>query len=152
MNKLTQLIILIGCIVCPNYLLGQSAGAIRPDTPQAQAFFKHLQQLLKDDDRSGISHLVKYPLITELHGKKISIRNRTIFIRNFNAIFSAGIRCAIFGSTENDLWADGHGFTVDYAGKFGSIWFDGVRAPNESNYTYRLIAVNSSSMYKCSAP
>jgi hypothetical protein len=151
MSKLIRIFILIGCIVCPVYLFGQSTGAIRPDTPQAQAFFNHLQQLLKANDRAGISSLVKYPLLTELHGKKTYIRNRSEFLRDFDEIFDAGIRCAILGSTEKDLWGNGQGFTVDYAGRIGTIWFDGFRAPNETSYTYKLITVNNSSMYKCSA-
>jgi hypothetical protein len=151
MNKLIRTLILIGCIVCPNYLFGQSTGAIRPDTPQAQAFFSHLQQLLKANDRAGISSHVKYPLLTGLHGKKTYIRNRSEFLRHFDEIFDTGIRCAILGSTEKDVWGNSHGFTIEYGGNIGRIWFDGFRATNETDYTYRLMTVNNTPLNKCNA-
>ena len=151
MNKLIRTIILIGCFAFPNLLSGQQTDSPRPITPQAQEFFNHLQQMLKADDRTGISNLVKYPLITEIHGKRVNIRNRTIFIRNFDEIFDTGIRCAILGSTEKDIWGNIHGFTIEYGGNIGSIWFDGFRASNETDYTYRLMTVNNNPSNKCNA-
>jgi hypothetical protein len=151
MNKSLRILVLIGCIVFSNLLFGQHTDSNRPDTPQAQAFFNHLQQLLKANDRAGISSLIEYPLLTGLHEKKTYIRNRSEFLRHFDEIFDTGIRCAILGSTEKDVWGNSHGFTIEYGGNIGRIWFDGFRATNETDYTYRLMTVNNNSLNKCNA-
>jgi hypothetical protein len=151
MNKSLRILVLIGWFVFSNLLFGQHPDSNRPDTPQAQAFFSHLQQMLKANDRAGVSNLVEYPLLTGLHGKKTYIRNRSEFLRDFNEIFDAGIRCAILGSTDKDIWGNGHGFTIEYGGNIGRIWFDGFRVPNETDYTYRLMTVNNTPLNKCNA-
>ena len=87
-------------------------------------------------DASGLQ------MLTTLDGKKTRIQNRTAFINHFDEIFDKGIRCAILASTDKDVWGNSHGFTLEYGGTIGTIWFDGFRAVNDADYTYRLMTVN----------
>jgi hypothetical protein len=149
MNKLIRSLVLTGCLAFPVISMAQHSDSDRPDTPQALAFFNHLQQMLRANDLKGLANLVEYPMITDLDGKKTRIRNRTVFLRHFNEIFDKGIRCAILESTDKDVWGNSHGFTVEYGGTIGTIWFDGFRAPNETEFTYRLMTVNNGPLNRC---
>jgi hypothetical protein len=149
MSRLIRCLVLMGFVVFSRVSIGQHTNSDRPDTPQARMFFNRLQQMLRTDDRKGLATLVEYPMLTTLDGKKTRIQNRTAFINHFDEIFDKGIRCAILASTDKDVWGNSHGFTLEYGGTIGTIWFDGFRAVNDADYTYRLMTVNNGPLNKC---
>jgi hypothetical protein len=149
MSRLIRCLVLMGFVVFSRASIGQHTASDRPDTPQAQAFFNRLQQLFKADNRKELAGLIEYPMLTTLNGRKTHIQNRTAFINHFDEIFDKGIRCAILESTDKDVWGNSHGFTIEYGGTIGTVWFDGFRAPNDADYIYRLMTVNNGPLNKC---
>lgn len=149
MSKVQRALALAISLAISQGLSGQTTDSGRPDTPEARAFFTQLQQRFKANDRKGVADLVEYPLLITLHGKKTRIGNRTVLLSHFDEIFDAGIRCALLGSTDQDVWGNSHGFTIQYDGNIGRIWFDGFRRPNQSAYQYRLMTVNNGPLNEC---
>jgi hypothetical protein len=149
MSKVQRALALAICLAVSQRLPGQTNDSARPDTPEARAFFTQLQQRFRANDRRDIANLVEYPLLTTLHGRKTRIRNRTNLLSHFDEIFDTGIRCALLGSTDQDVWGNSHGFTIQYDGNIGRIWFDGFLGPNQSTYQYRLMTVNNGPLNKC---
>jgi hypothetical protein len=97
----------------------------RPDYPRALAFFHRIQNALQQNDRTEISRLTEYPLLTTRHGQKHWIRTRNELLGNFDQIFDSGVRCAVMRATDKDVWGNSRGFTVGS----GAIWFDDVSPP-----------------------
>lgn len=149
MSEVRRAFVFAICLTTSTISHGQAADSGRPDAPEARGFFTHLQQRLRMNDRKGIADLVEYPLLTTLDGKKTRIRNRTTLLSHFDEVFDAGIRCAVLGATDADVWGNSHGFTIQYDGNIGRIWFDGFRAPNQSAYQYRLMTVNNGPLNEC---
>ena len=127
----------------------------RPDCPGALAFFKHLQEAVKKDDRQAVASMIEYPLLTTLEHKKMRIRNRQQLLSHFNQIFDAGVRCAVLNATEKDVGGNWQGFTIDG----GVVWFDGIIPSTEkpdtkasdfwTKYPFKIITVNNGDPNPC---
>ncbi|HZR66063.1 MAG TPA: hypothetical protein VFA85_12990 [Terriglobales bacterium] len=147
-----------------SYALGQGNctkkdGSTRPDCPQAIAFFRGFQAALSSNDRSQVAALVSYPVRITLRHKPARIKNAAQFLAHYDEIFGTRIRCAILNATDEDVWGNWQGFTVDG----GPVWFDGIIPPGEhpdihspdywSRYSLKIVAINNDAYFKCkSAP
>lgn len=130
-------------------------GSQRPDYPRAVEFFHRLKDTLKENNRAGISHLIRYPVLVQLHGKKTRIRSRAEFLAHYDDIFNTGVRCEIFAASDKDIWGSSHGFTVTD----GVLWFDDFSSqgtnndPSASDFwtkgTFKVMTINNGSSYSC---
>jgi hypothetical protein len=137
----------------PYSMSQEAASAVRPDTPRAIAFFLQVQEMVKGNDRNGLSKMVAYPMLTTLHGKKVQIYNRTNLLKHFDEIFDKGVRCAILQAKESDVGGMDRGFTIWNGPVPGSIWFDDrlprgyVFKPGSTDYwnaaPFKIVTVNN---------
>jgi hypothetical protein len=117
--------------------------------------------MLRANDRRGIANVIEYPLLTEIRGKKTRIFNRANFLKHYDEIFDKGVRCAILGSSADDVWGNSHGFSVDHNGQLGAIWFDDFSPPgvNEDTKapdfwtrgTFAIMTVNNGPYNHCTS-
>ncbi len=133
----------------------QPNDSLRSDYSRAVQFFHHLRNTLKKDDREGMSRLIEYPLLVQLHGKKTRIRSRAEFLAHYDQIFDRGVRCEIFVASDDEIWGNSHGFTV----KDGALWFDDISPPGTNDDpnapdfwtkgTFKVMTVNNGASYSC---
>jgi hypothetical protein len=133
----------------------QPENSQRPDYPRAVQFFHHLRNTLREDDREGMSRLIEYPLLVQLHGKNKRIRSRAEFLAHYDQIFDRGVRCEILAASDDDIWGNSHGFTV----KHGALWFDAFSPPGTNDDpnapdfwtkgTFKVMTINNGSSYPC---
>ena len=129
----------------------QRDNSSRPDCPGAITFLGKLQTTFQSNDRKAVASLVRYPLLTTLHSKKVSIANRAQLLTHYDEIFDAGVRCAVLNASAKEVWGNWQGFTIGD----GAIWFDGIIPRTEkvdidapdywTKKPFKIITVNNGS-------
>jgi hypothetical protein len=156
----------IGCLSLLAFIsfgvaLGQSGNCAlrdhpsRPDCPQAIAFFNRVHTALEKDDRETLASLISYPIRVSIGHRQTSVHDRNQFLAHFEQIFDKGVRCAVLGASEKNVWGNWQGFMVGG----GAIWFDGIipkgerpnpGAPNYwSKYPFKIKTINNDTHYRC---
>lgn len=99
-------------------LLSVAVPAFAGDDKQTRdaAFLASLQQAVADDDQEAVSEMIQYPLRTT----HITIKTPKQFLRNYDAIFSDGVKAAVAGQTADNLFYRDQGVMIGN----GEIWFD----------------------------
>jgi hypothetical protein len=123
MNRALWLVVSI--VLFSSVITGAQEDDQRPDYPRALAFFHRIQNALQQSDRTEISKLIEYRLLTTRRGQKHWIKTRNELLANFDQIFDPGVRCALMRATDKEVWGNSQGFTVSS----GAIWFDDVSPP-----------------------
>ena len=157
-------LILVALLAAPLVAVTQTGNCVQSDTssradcPRALAFFRELRSALETDDRQAVAGMIAYPLLTTAHRKALRIRNERQLLAHFPQIFDHGVRCAILGATEKDVWGNWQGFTVDG----GAVWFDAIIPATENadpkepgfwtKYPFKIKTVNNASEYPCNSP
>lgn len=121
----------------------------RPDCPGAISFFDRIQSAFKDNDRTAIASMVRYPLLTTLNHHKVYIRNRNELLSHFDEVFDDGVRSAISNATDRDVWGNWRGFMIGN----GAVWFDAIIPRGEkpdpkaadywTKYPFKIITINN---------
>ncbi len=118
----------------------------RPDCPGAIAFFEKLQTAVKAGDKNQLSSMVVYPLRSFQNGKRIQIRSRDQFLRQYSQLLTPAVVCAIEAAKISDVWGNDQGFMVGR----GVIWWDQiipatVKHPevNSAEYPFKVVAINN---------
>jgi len=157
MNPWSVVLFSATLLVAPSALCGEGNctkldDSSRPDCPSAIAFLNKLQTVLRNDDRNTVASLVRYPLLTSLHAKKVRIADRAQLLTHYEEIFDAGIRCSVLNATAKDLWGNWQGFTTGN----GAVWFDGVIPATEkvntnatdywTKHPFKIVTVNNGSV------
>ncbi len=93
-----------------------------------------------------------------MNHKTVLIHNRKDFLRHFDEIFDAEVRCAVLNASAKDVWGNWQGFTV--AG--GALWFEGIIPQGEkpdidapdfwTKYPLKIKTVNNDAYYPCASP
>jgi hypothetical protein len=153
-RRFVWMLLAVGCFAA--VALAQDAGnctvhdvSTRPDCPSAIAFFQKLQIAVRAGNKAQLASMVNYPLRAGLSGKKIQIRTRTQFLKDYAKLFTPGVVCAITSAKDSEVWGNYQGFMI---GK-GVIWWDQIipvipasikdRNVVSSNYPFKIITINN---------
>ena len=118
----------------------------RSDCGKAVVFFDSLQKAIASNDRNSVATMIHFPLRVMLHGKRAVIKNRGEFLRQYDSVFDASVRCAIAHAKRSQVWGNWQGFTV----ASGVMWWE---RSNSRNSPFRLITVNNGAFYEgCGEP
>ncbi len=119
----------------------------RPDCPRAIAFLHDVQSAVRTNQPEKVASLVSFPL----RGVGKLARTKADFIRNYDAIFNASVRCAILHADDSEVWGNYRGFTIER----GTIWWDGIIPPHArvdvhspdywTKYPFKILTVNRES-------
>jgi hypothetical protein len=88
--------------------------------PKAREFLHRLQEAVRAADRHRIAAMVHYPLLVNRSGGRRSVRTAPQFEREYDSIFTAGVRKAIEEQTPACLFANYQGVTIGG----GEVWYD----------------------------
>jgi hypothetical protein len=134
----------------------------RGDRDRAITFFHDVQSALRQGDAEQLSHMAEYPMLSNIHGKKVWIRNPETFKRDFAFMFTTHTRQIILGFHDADVWLrPDDGYSVGD----GIIWMD-ARMPKGQQFPsvdspdfwragkFKLITVNGAASFEkgCAAP
>lgn len=118
----------------------------RPDCAGAVGFFQKIQAAVKAGDKKQLASMVRYPLRANLQGKRLQIRSRSQFLKDYSQLFSPGVVCVIEAAKDSDVWGNYQGFMIGN----GAIWWDQIipsseKNPNleSSNYPFKIITLNN---------
>jgi hypothetical protein len=155
MNRWHALFVATVLLVAPCRVLPEEGNCTqrdnssRPDCPGAITFLSKLQTTFQSNDRNAVASLVRYPLLTTLHSKKVHITSRGHLLTHYDEIFNAGVRCAVLNATAKEVWGNWQGFTIGS----GTIWFDGIIPRTEkvktdapdywTKHSFKIVAVNN---------
>jgi hypothetical protein len=125
---------------------------MRGDYNRALAFLHEVQSALQRNDSTKLSHMVQYPMLADIGGKRVHIRNPQSFVANYPLIFTKPTRKTLLRCHDADMWWRDTGYTVGS----GIIWFDG-RMPAGQHFpdttdpnfwkvgVFKIITVNGTS-------
>jgi hypothetical protein len=116
---------------------------------RAMSFFERLQKAVVSNRHEEVANMISFPLSTSLNGKRVKIRSRQMFLRNYNRIFDPAVLCALSQASKTDIWGRDTGFTF----KDGAVWWDVIiprgetippDSPNSSaKFLMKVITVNN---------
>lgn len=73
------------------------------------------------NNREAVTHMIAYPIDTQVSGKRVAIASRSAFLAHYNGIFNTKFRAAIAGDVPRLMFARDQGIMLGN----GEVWFDG---------------------------
>jgi hypothetical protein len=150
-KALAWILLAAACLVTP--AMAQDTGnctvkdpSTRPDCPGAIAFFEKLQAAVKDGDKNQLASMVAYPLRSFQNGKRVQVRTRDRFLKQYLRMLTPAVICAIGAAKTSDVWGNDQGFMVGR----GVIWWDQIIPATAKNpevdsgkYPFKVVAINN---------
>lgn len=108
-----------------------------PDITNPKAFeatFNNVKALVAKNNKAAVANYVKYPLTVYCpHNKKLVIKNKTDFIRNYSKIFTPKVKKALLNQKVQNTFVNHSGVCVNN----GELWFGAI-----GKGKYGIISVN----------
>jgi hypothetical protein len=92
------------------------------DHRRYRAVIDALQKAVAADDAAGVAALVQYPIDVRIGGKKVTLKNRKMFVARYKAFMTPDIRKAIVTTTYGDLFVNDKGVMFGR----GQAWINGI--------------------------
>jgi hypothetical protein len=108
---------------------------------EVEQFFLSFQDAIARGDKEKVAAMVAYPIPVSLaSGRRVRVRNRADFLRNYERIFDRAFRRFILQTRVEDLWARWSGVATPR----GEIWVNGIvrdeSRPDE--YEIKITTIN----------
>ena len=105
---------------------GRYENLVGAPAAEVEAFLAELQQAVRTGDKAGAAALVDFPLAVNGPGEtRRSVKDAAAFIRDYEAIFTPGVRQAVLDQRFADLFRNSNGAMIGD----GEIWFSVVGEP-----------------------
>lgn len=97
------------------------------EDPQAfEAWFGQLQNLVRAGDKNAVAAQVLYPIRAKLNQKTTEIKDKTAFVKNYDAIFTNKVKQALLDQKVEETFVNYKGIMVGN----GELWFTAVADTN----------------------
>jgi hypothetical protein len=111
----------------------------QPVTEDDKAFFREIKLAIEHHDAKWIAENIDLPLKVNINGKKVSIKTKRYFIKNYDNIITTTIVDAVRSQDENDMFKNWQGTMIGE----GRIWFGNYINEKEKRSFYLIIAINN---------
>ncbi|WP_053955010.1 hypothetical protein [Inediibacterium massiliense] len=101
---------------------------------EVEDFAKTLQNYIIRNEKEKIASLISYPISVTLHQKKIEIKNKEDFIKNYDQIFNPTFKDVIKNSFTTNMFVNAQGVLFGEGNM--NIWFN-------YNKNFYIIAINN---------
>ena len=110
------------------------------EDPAYRSFLSELQNAIRNDRRSAVARLISYPLRVNGGGGTKVYREPSAVVRDYDEIFTAGVKAAILGQQFETLFGRDLGVMIGD----GAVWFDHIcRGRNcEQRGPVRITSIN----------
>ncbi|MFH0801822.1 MAG: hypothetical protein V2A78_05480 [bacterium] len=111
------------------------------DPNEVKSFLDLIKRCLTADDKQKFSSLMDFPITIMLYGKRVKIKNKGEFVKNYNEIINAKVRKSVSRQKYEDLFINCQGVMIGN----GEIWFNSiVENPKTNQKTeLKIIAINN---------
>lgn len=125
----------------PSQTLEQRLRDFALDPNEIKEFIVLIKQHLAKEDRQKLSSLISYPITVNLHGKRVQIKSKGEFVKNYHDIINAKVRKSVSRQKYEDLFVNWQGVMIGN----GEIWFNAINNdPKKSQETeLKIIAINN---------
>jgi hypothetical protein len=104
---------------------------------QSRAFLGGLQAAVRADDLTKVARMVQYPLKVIVGDKRLRIKSRAVFLRDYAKIMTPHVKKMLDEQTAQCLFGNSQGFMVGD----GEIWFTEMEKG-----VHRIISVNTNTV------
>lgn len=110
-------------------------------TKADRAFFLHLSDAVKRDDRGWVADHVSFPINIRIDNEQITIKTRQEFVTQYENAFNDKVRRAIESQQPDDLFKNWRGLMIGH----GEIWFTAVHPDSKDpqRIRYYITGINN---------
>lgn len=106
------------------------------DADELDKTFELLKNALADNDKDTFADYIAYPIKVKIDGKKVEVKSKDEFIKNFDNIISKDVKNAYLNQKADELFVNQYGIMVGD----GQFWLNQIEG---TKHKYSIYAINN---------
>jgi hypothetical protein len=120
--------------------LGHRYMQVWDNDKEVENFVQELQGYIKTDNKARIAELIRYPINVNINSKRVQIKDKNEFIKNYSSIFNKSFKDIMSNSYTKYMFSNYQG--VMFGGNGKNMWINAV-AGKGNKAKLSIIAINN---------